>query len=442
MAEKAAINQVNQIGVQSAEGTAAVASKRLSSLGFDFSPQTESNKYKPKGTKFTTVVSLNKEHSEGELDGQATYDEIIYALAACFGNKTITPQGSSGYLWAFEPLSGVEDVIDRLTVQRGDRTSAVRIKDVVIPELTITIGRDDGIVVGGTAIGDAIEVGDYLDTNETYHLTADSSPPTAGNFTLTVGANTTANIAHNASPAAVQAALEALASVGTGNVKVTAHPDNTGAGTLAVADNVYIVEFVVAKGQQAITMTGTFTGLTASGSIALSNPQDGAAPTRIPQTVALATHTKVYLADAHTGPWDNTTKLNRLIEAEFSVSDRFEPFFTVDSDEGTGATGMIESEPTWQVTLQVHNNSKADELLTGLRAGQTYYLKFETIDPNEIESGVNRRITLLMAVKVYEHGGFSEAESVDAAEFTLEIVDDSTWGHAIQAEVVNTRSAL
>lgn len=45
--------------------------------------------------------------------------------------------------------------------------------------------------------------------------------PTGGTFTLTVGAQTTAAIAHNAGPAVVKAALEALTSVGVGNVLVT-----------------------------------------------------------------------------------------------------------------------------------------------------------------------------------------------------------------------------
>jgi hypothetical protein len=48
--------------------------------------------------------------------------------------------------------------------------------------------------------------------------------PTGGSFTLTKGANTTAAIAWNATAAIVQAALQLLASVGTGGVACTGGP--------------------------------------------------------------------------------------------------------------------------------------------------------------------------------------------------------------------------
>jgi hypothetical protein len=48
-----------------------------------------------------------------------------------------------------------------------------------------------------------------------------SGTPTGGTFTITVGTDTTTALAYNASAAVIQAALEALDSVGTGNVTVT-----------------------------------------------------------------------------------------------------------------------------------------------------------------------------------------------------------------------------
>lgn len=45
--------------------------------------------------------------------------------------------------------------------------------------------------------------------------------PTGGTWTFTVGGQTTAGIAHNASAAAVQSAIAALSGVGVGNVTVT-----------------------------------------------------------------------------------------------------------------------------------------------------------------------------------------------------------------------------
>ena len=54
--------------------------------------------------------------------------------------------------------------------------------------------------------------------------------PTGGTFTLTVGAQTTSAIAYNADSSAVAVALEALSSVGAGNVSVTGSSISTGSG--------------------------------------------------------------------------------------------------------------------------------------------------------------------------------------------------------------------
>lgn len=63
--------------------------------------------------------------------------------------------------------------------------------------------------------------------------------PTGGTFTLKFGANTTAAIAYNATMAQIKAALELLASIGSGNVAVAGSPGQyftvTFQGTLAAA---------------------------------------------------------------------------------------------------------------------------------------------------------------------------------------------------------------
>jgi hypothetical protein len=74
--------------------------------------------------------------------------------------------------------------------------------------------------------------------------------PTGGSFNLKFNGATTSPIAYNASAATVQAALEALSSVGTGNVSVT------------LASNVYTVTFAtsVSGGQTAMTPASGLTG--------------------------------------------------------------------------------------------------------------------------------------------------------------------------------------
>jgi hypothetical protein len=78
--------------------------------------------------------------------------------------------------------------------------------------------------------------------NEIQQVTLRTAP-TAGDFTLTFGGDTTSALAFNAAHTDVATALEALASIGAANVSVT----RSGSGTLA-APYYFVIEFVTALG--------------------------------------------------------------------------------------------------------------------------------------------------------------------------------------------------
>lgn len=91
--------------------------------------------------------------------------------------------------------------------------------------------------------------------------------PTGGTFTLTFGANTTTALAFSASPAAVQAALEGLASIGSGNVTVS-----------GVAGKYYVVTFVGTKAATNVAeITGSGAGLTPASVVSIDTITEGAA---------------------------------------------------------------------------------------------------------------------------------------------------------------------
>jgi subtilisin-like proprotein convertase family protein len=83
------------------------------------------------------------------------------------------------------------------------------------------------------------QLGTPLTVNETQTLTI-TGGPAGGSFTLTFGAATTGNIPYNASAVQIQAALEALSTIGKNNVKVTGNAGGpfavTFQGDLAATD--------------------------------------------------------------------------------------------------------------------------------------------------------------------------------------------------------------
>lgn len=98
-----------------------------------------------------------------------------------------------------------------------------------------------------------------------------SSGASAGTFTLSYKGATTAPITFSATAAAVQTALEALSTVGTGNLTVTGGPANTtalvitGAGTLAGQPlDLIVVDKTGLTGAGAMTVTRTTAGVAQS----------------------------------------------------------------------------------------------------------------------------------------------------------------------------------
>lgn len=85
----------------------------------------------------------------------------------------------------------------------------------------------DGVIPSGALLGLNATTGRYgpyggtTDEKQTVTITG---TPTGGTFTLTYAGQTTAAIAYNATAATVQTRLEALSTIGAGNVTVTGGP--------------------------------------------------------------------------------------------------------------------------------------------------------------------------------------------------------------------------
>lgn len=126
---------------------------------------------------------------------------------------------------------------------------------------------DVGDALSGMNFGDNVYVsatdGKFCDANpaarEKQTVTISGSP-TGGTFTLTLSGQTTGTIAYNATAATVEAALEALSTVGQGNVQVTGN-----------AGGPWTVEFVgQLQNSNVAEMTASGAGLTGGTSPAVA----------------------------------------------------------------------------------------------------------------------------------------------------------------------------
>lgn len=124
---------------------------------------------------------------------------------------------------------------------------------------TIDVGHGSCIIGGKefstscTFDATSLEAGGTGGTNEVQTVTI-TGTPTGGNITLTFRGATTGNIAYNAAADAVETALEALSTIGDGDVRVTGGP---GPGTP------WVVTFLNDLGHSDLSaMTASGAGLT------------------------------------------------------------------------------------------------------------------------------------------------------------------------------------
>lgn len=125
--------------------------------------------------------------------------------------------------------------------------------------------RDGSVFIGASTVPAITALTSGVPANEIQTATI-TGTPTGGTFTLTFNGRTTSAIAFNAAASAVQTALEALSSIGTGNVTVTGSPGGP-----------YTVTFIgglAATNVPAMTATSALTGGTSPG-VTIASPTPG-----------------------------------------------------------------------------------------------------------------------------------------------------------------------
>lgn len=174
MAERAAIFQVAQVGVETAEGGTVAATKVLSAMTVEVAPMLEVETFKPTGGKFPTVGVLNKDYTEITLGGPLTYTELVYPLSSLMGTAVISGAGSAR-TWTFDPGQGSASTYKSYTLEQGSGERAHKVPGCVVQTLNLEFTRD-GCEMSGTMIGRQIEDGITLSAGATQVALVPISP--------------------------------------------------------------------------------------------------------------------------------------------------------------------------------------------------------------------------------------------------------------------------
>ena len=171
MAERSAITQSCQIGLETVPGTLVACPKRLGSMGISPGPAIDSTKLRPTGTKYPVAQILGKEWTEADLDGSAVYTELPYAWASVLSAPTVSaitdagdPTGATR--WLFTSNTYGDDAPKTFTVEQGSAFRAHRFGNGIITEYSWEWSRGE-IELGGSMLGKAIEDGVTLTASPT-----------------------------------------------------------------------------------------------------------------------------------------------------------------------------------------------------------------------------------------------------------------------------------
>lgn len=154
MPERTTVSQHVQIGVETTEGTAVAANKQLQALSISLTPQIETNRFRPMGTKLDTLVVPGKDWTKADLAGVATYDELIYPLASALvdpGAPATT--GTTGKSYTYSPSAVTEDTVKTYTVEQGSAVRAQKAAGLIVTDLGIKWDRNaNSVDVSGSAM--------------------------------------------------------------------------------------------------------------------------------------------------------------------------------------------------------------------------------------------------------------------------------------------------
>ena len=363
---------------------------------------------------------------EGTLSGVLCFTDLVYLYSGYLCTAAITTPASATNTrqWLFKPNTTAADTVKTFTLEKGTSARAERVPFATINSLTHTWTQEEASLSGGffgqecaesvtitpgptdlTALpvdplSVSVYVGTATGTSEVQTITKGSH--TAGQFKLTYEGQTTVDIAFNATGATITTALEALTTIGTGNVSVAG----------------------AASGPWTATFQGSMAGIDASLIVmtAGTTPLSGGTGEGVSQTTPAG-----------------LTKLLRCHRVEVNLPERFLQGMTLDSNEPSYSYIVEQGvEPTATIVLQ--HDSVSAAYMANLRAADTLFCRIIARGPI-VETGFAHRLQLTFPFKFTDNDRGDE-DGVYSSTYELSMVYNSTFAGWIEAIVHNSLTAL
>jgi hypothetical protein len=157
MTERASVNMITQIGVESTSGTAVAANKKMLNMSFVMAPKPDVKTYRASGHRWISEAVMNREWSEWKADGFLDYNDSVYLVSGPFGAATITTPGggTNSRAWAWTPPVTGNIPPKTYTLEQGDSVRAHKAAYGLFTGFSYKGTRDAGFTMSAPMIAQA-----------------------------------------------------------------------------------------------------------------------------------------------------------------------------------------------------------------------------------------------------------------------------------------------
>lgn len=426
--DRSAVSQLAAIGRQTAAGTPAPAKYIFSGLSWDFGPNIDSEAITPAGYRAPTVSVMKSQHTEGKVSGAFGFNEAPFLYATLGYSAPTTPASAvttrqqvfNLYGLATTPLSPAIYSLERGNSVRGDYCS-----DAIIKTIGVSWDRKGGIKMEGAFFAQAYQ-------DDKVRILAITGSPTGGTLTLTVGGQTTSTIPWNATAAQVDAAIEALSGVGSGNVVTSGGPLPASPVRIQFAD----IDTLVPVPTVTVNAAGLTGGTSPAATVSRMAPVS-----QIDVTPAGPGMVDIYIADSYANLTSSPQQLMRAFSCGWKVDNIFTPIWTGNSSLSSYADS-VESKMKTEFSMEVGADDVGMGLLRYTKKDQTIFVRVAFTGPFiETAGGTTyyQRFVQDQAVKLTKPpSNLTVNNDLLSVKFAGEFVQDATWGQVLKTTFTNT----
>lgn len=421
MAERAAVLEHLQLGVEStgAPGTVVSANKNMLGWDVDFSPIFPTSLVHAEGQKFATGLIAGKEYAEGTLKCPLGYVDLAYLLASAIGAPTITTPAQNG---TFTVTLGSPSAGNFTLTFNGQTTgnivytAANSVVQTALAGLS-SIGAGNVTVTGGAGGPYTVTFAGALQYT-TLALTGSGAGLTGGTFGITSTA---------ASLARLWVFKPTQNDVDTLQTYTLEKGSSVDAARVAYA---IFTELGLSITNKAVQMTGKFIGQKIADAISLTG---GASDVTL-SPVATG-EVSVWAGSSILG----MTRLTRALETKWDLKGRSVPVLTLD-DSVSGYSATAEGMPEMTASIVVAHDTVADGFMTDMRARTAKYLRIRAVGA-AIESGYSNMIQITMPFR-FQQPKRGVNSDLYTSTFDLAGQYDTGLGAALEVRMITSLTAL